>query len=906
VSNILVFVVAGITTGSIYGLIAIGLALTYKTSGVLNFAQGALAIVAVDAYIYLTVNLGYPPYLAAVLSVLVVGAVMGLAFEVLGRLLVRAVPAVSVVATIGVLLAIQGLSSLIGPDLIGGRPHPVLPPLPGATVRIAGVNVGEDQLIIMGVTLVVVLALSGFLKVFRVGLALRAVIDHPDLVGASGRNPIALRRLAWVIGSVFAALSGVLLALSPTFGPDPGGVGSFVIPAFGAAAIGFFTNLPLAYVGGLGIGIVSALLTKYVTAGWLLGLSPSIPLVALLAMLLLTKRRRWVQRRAVNAIAAIARPVTRRASAPLAAVVVVGLAFVPQLAGFNVGVYTTALVYVIIFLSLGLLVRTSAQVSLAQLGFAAIGAATFAHFGSGFGLPWPIDVLGAGLVAALVGVIVALCAIRLSGVFFALATLAFGFLLQQLFYSSRWMFGAFDLKAPRPSFGASDRVFYYLVLAILVGAAALVYAIARTRLGRILAASVDAPRALETHGTNVTVARLIVFGISTFLAGVAGALLASTNSVAEALPFSASTSLTLVAVLFVLPLAEPCYALAAAAAFYLFPVEVSFTNTGAWTSFLFGTLAVIAVVVSVARPPFLTRWVRTGKILATPRSAHELDAGASGGQLSPVPATARPAIRGRGAHGSSHSPRGLDLADITVRFGGLVAVNGVSLAAPTGRITGLIGPNGAGKTTLFDVSSGLINPDHGRVLFHGEDVTRVPTPGRARRGLGRTFQQPQLSASMTAGETVALGCEASLAGRHVHSQVFPRGGDAALVAAAAAEAIDLVGIGGLVDRRTSELSGGDRKLVELARVLAGPSDLFLLDEPSAGLDTFEVERFCGVLRDLVDARGAGILVVEHDLAVVLGICDHVYVMDFGRVIFEGPPAALRESQEVRTAYMGAT
>jgi ABC-type branched-subunit amino acid transport system ATPase component len=465
------------------------------------------------------------------------------------------------------------------------------------------------------------------------------------------------------------------------------------------------------------------------------------------------------------------------------------------------------------------------------------------------------------------------------------------------------MFGAFDLMAPRPSFAESDRAYYYLVLAIVVVSAVLVMAIARTRLGRLLRASVDAPRALETQGTNVTVAKLIVFAVSAFLAGVAGALFASLTTVAEPTAFSATSSLTLVAVLFVLPFAEPWYAFAAAGAFYLFPVEVNFTNTGAWTSFLFGTLAVGAVVITVLRPSF-----ERGRVGARVRSrSPHADRSGPGGPSPSVLAVAglRPPLALNGPGSSATRLAGLDLVDITVRFGGLVAVDGVSLAAPIGRVTGLIGPNGAGKTTLFDVSSGLLAPAGGRVLFHGDDVTAMSTSGRARLGLGRTFQQAQLSASMTVGETVALGCEASLAGRHVHRQVFPRGGDAALVAATAAEALDVVGIAAMVNRRTSELSGGERRLVELARAMAGTSDLFLLDEPSAGLDALEVSRFCQVVREMVQARGVGVLVVEHDLSVVLGICDHVYVMDFGRVIFEGPPKALRESEEVRRAYMGS-
>ena len=247
---------------------------------------------------------------------------------------------------------------------------------------------------------------------------------------------------------------------------------------------------------------------------------------------------------------------------------------------------------------------------------------------------------------------------------------------------------------------------------------------------------------------------------------------------------------------------------------------------------------------------------------------------------------------------------GLEVERLTVRFGGLLAVDNLSFEAPMGRITGLIGPNGAGKTTTFNACSGLNRPSSGRILLHGQDVSRLAPAARARLGLGRSFQVMQLCESLTVFDNVALGRESSQAGARPISQLVASRDDQRVRAAAAAEALELCGITDLADRQAGELSTGQRRLVELARCLAGPFDLLLLDEPSSGLDRDETAQFGDVLQRVVDERGCGILLVEHDMSLVMRVCSYMYVLDFGVLIFDGDATAVAASPIVRAAYLG--
>lgn len=249
---------------------------------------------------------------------------------------------------------------------------------------------------------------------------------------------------------------------------------------------------------------------------------------------------------------------------------------------------------------------------------------------------------------------------------------------------------------------------------------------------------------------------------------------------------------------------------------------------------------------------------------------------------------------------------GLSTQGLTVRYGGLVAADGVTLDAPLGSITGLIGPNGAGKSTTFGACSGLTPTSDGSVHLFGDDVTAASPYDRAGRGLGRTFQRMELFGSLPVRENVALGIEAGMAGKRPLRHLLTSKADRERIETATSAAIERCGLGDLADTIASDLSTGQGRLVELARVVAGGFDMLLLDEPSSGLGKSETERFGQILQELVRDLGSGVLLVEHDMSLVLSICDYIYVLDFGKLIFEGTPDELVRSPVVQAAYLGSS
>lgn len=248
---------------------------------------------------------------------------------------------------------------------------------------------------------------------------------------------------------------------------------------------------------------------------------------------------------------------------------------------------------------------------------------------------------------------------------------------------------------------------------------------------------------------------------------------------------------------------------------------------------------------------------------------------------------------------------GLVIRELTVRFGGLLAVNGIDLEVRVGSLVGLIGPNGAGKTTTFNAITGLERASAGTVELFGRDISKLASPTRAQLGLGRTFQRMELFDSLTVAENVSLGCEGSRAGSNALRQIVGKRGDRDAVSQATQESLEMCGLSELASQQVGVLSTGKRRLVELARVLAGPFRILLLDEPSSGLDDSETERFGEILTSIVQHRGVGILLVEHDMALVNAVCSYVYVLDFGELIFQGTMADVTASDVVRAAYLGS-
>jgi ABC-type branched-subunit amino acid transport system ATPase component/branched-subunit amino acid ABC-type transport system permease component len=912
---LLPFVILGITAGSVYGLTGTGLVLTYKTSGIFNFAQGAVATTGAYAFYILHDDVFHLPAVpTALICVFVVGPVLGLGLEAMARRLADASATMQVVATIGLVLVVQGFFSATFGTL--ARTFPAW--LPQHTVKIGGVFVGEDQMIITGIALAATAALFLFFRQTRLGLAMRGVVDNPELLDLGGTSPAAVRRWAWIIGSSFAVLAGVLLA--PTLNLDATVLTLLVVQAFGAAAIGRFSSLPLTYAGGLVVGIAASIATKYVVTSnaALAGLPASIPFIVLFLVLIFTPRSKLASRRVSRPRPAAVYAAPVRVQLTGAVVLGAVLLAVPYLVNpAQLPYWSDGMTQVILFLSLGLLVRTSGQVSLCQAAFAAIGATTMGHLTAGFGLPWGVALLLAGLAAVPVGAFIAIPAIRLPGVFLALATFGFGVTMQQMGYPLWIMFGSSSLgqAVNRPSFAQGDIAYYYLALAFAIILSLMVMWLVRSRLGRLLRGMADSPVALATHGTSVVVIRVLVFCVSAFLAAVSGALFGGVVHTVTSPDFTAFSSLTLLALLVIVPGREPWYAFGAGFALVVIP---SWISTGAtvsdWLNVLFGVAAVQVALGFAPRNRRLHRLLdriggrRRPPVTASP-SLEPLETPEVATAAAPAPA-AKAAVNGAGT-AASRSGRdhpaagtGLDLAHVTVRFGGHVALNDVSLTAPVGRITGLIGPNGAGKTTLFNVASGLLRPAAGILRLHGADMSALDPAARARRGLGRTFQKMELFDSLTTQENVSLGREAGQAGQRPWRHVTETRRDRHRRSAAAERAMALAGVADLADRPVAALSTGQRRLVELARCLAGQFDVLLLDEPSSGLDGAETERFGEILTRVVAERGVGILLVEHDMALVMNICDYVHVLDFGTKIFEGTTADVSSSDEVRAAYLG--
>lgn len=248
---------------------------------------------------------------------------------------------------------------------------------------------------------------------------------------------------------------------------------------------------------------------------------------------------------------------------------------------------------------------------------------------------------------------------------------------------------------------------------------------------------------------------------------------------------------------------------------------------------------------------------------------------------------------------------GLDVQHLSVAYGGHKAVTDVSLSAPVGRITGLIGPNGAGKTTIFNASSGIVRPLAGTIRLFGTDVTGRSPAARARTGLGRTFQRTELVSSMTVATNVALGAECRIVGSNPLLQVLASSAQRRSIAEATDGALETCGITSLAHQTVGTLSTGQRRLVELARGLAGRFRLLLLDEPSSGLDDEETHRFGEILQFVVTRDEVGILLVEHDVPLVMSVCQHIFVIDFGHLIFHGSPMETQASDLVRKAYLGS-
>ena len=885
--DIVSFVIIGLVAGSVYGLAAVGLVLTYKTSGVFNLGHGALAALAAYSFYVLNVQLELSWPIAAFVTVCVVGPAVGLLLELLARRLQGAALPLQIAGVVGILLVVQAGTLLI----FGAQEVRRVPSfLPKGRIEVGGTLIQYDDVLTFVIAVAATAGLWAFLRWTRTGIAMKAVVQNPELLELVGHSATRVRRWAWILGTVMASLSGVLLA--PIMPLDPVQLTLLVVAAYAAAAIGTFSNLPGTFAGGLVVGVLAALSTRWLTNGILASLPAALPFAILFVVLLFFPKKYLADKTAVRIHPRPTWKAPVRLQAMGGALVVAFLVTVPLFAGIHLVDWTVAVAMILVFGSLSLLVHTSGQVSLAQIGFMAIGAATFSHLLHGTGMSWPAALLLAGAVAVPIGAVLAVPAIRLGGLYLAIATFGFGIFLQQMFYTQDFMFGAASsgLEVRRPDTMivdfASDAGYYYLVLAIAVVSVAVVFTLECGRLGRLLTYIKQSPRAAEANGVPAAVTRVLIFCITAFLAAIGGALAASAQQSISADSYAPIISLTVFVIIVLNGPAVPWNAVLAAAAYTLIPSYFPSTEVGTYLQLLFGISAIVLVMLPPAQLPvrvtsLVDRWFRRDD-------------------------RTEPALRTEPVDVEPIEPVVLEVSKVGVTFGGVKALDGADIVCTPGRVTGLIGPNGAGKSTLFNAVTGLVATSGGSVSLGGADLRGKSPSARARAGIGRTFQTVELFESMTVRDNVSVGAEGRTVRLDPITHLRSSKAERDRIRSATESALAACGLEDVADQHVMNLPTGTRRLVEVARCLAGGHTILLLDEPSAGLDHNESARLGELIRRVVDERGIGVILVEHDVSLVLGVSDDVYVLEFGRVIFSGSAADARRSSVVQAAYLGTT
>ena len=575
---------------------------------------------------------------------------------------------------------------------------------------------------------------------------------------------------------------------------------------------------------------------------------------------------------------------------------------VPVLANpYVVYVVTIALVYVILAVGLNLLLGCAGQFAFANAALFGIGAYATGLLELRLGLPFWLALPAGAAFTALIGLLVALPALRLSGLYLALATMAFAQFTQwTLLNWEAVTFGAGGVKLPPAPFAGgpvpSATAMYYVTLAVTAGLVAMADGVVRSRVGRAFVAIRDSEVAAEALGIDLARYKTLAFALSAFYAGVAGGLYARALGFVAPEGFDLFQMVVQFSMVVVGGLGSVWGAVLGAGV--LVGLQEALRAFKGAQEIAFGLLLMTTIVFL---PEGLVSVLR-GRVAGWDEPLRRPDRPGADAAPAHVAGAGRPAQRG----GHAAAGAGLVVRDLQIAFGGVRALDGVSFEVERGEIRGVIGPNGAGKTTLLNVISGFHRPARGAVLLEGVSLTGLRASAVAARGLARTFQTTQLFRGMTVLENVMTGLHLELAAG-VLSASLGRPAVAeeeARAAARARRALAFVGMEGFADRRATALSFGQQRLVEVARALVREPRAILLDEPAVGLSLARVAEFDALLRRIRDERGVTIVMIEHVIRLVMDVSDRVTVLDYGRKLAEGTPEEIRRDPAVIAAYLG--
>jgi ABC-type branched-subunit amino acid transport system ATPase component/branched-subunit amino acid ABC-type transport system permease component len=903
VTEHIVFLILGLGSGAVYAALSTALVVTYRSSGVINFSTGAIALYVAYTYAYLrqgrllvpipgldpTIVLGSGAPLtksSAIALSLLIAAVLGLIlYGLVFRPLRNASPVAKAVASIGLMLLIQALLAA----RVGTNPVVVDPILPSDVWARGDLRIPMDRAWFALTVVAIGVVLGLLIRYTRFGLATRAVAETERGAVVAGLSPDRIAAMNWALSTMVAGISGILIA--PIVAPVPISYTLFIVPALAAAMMGGFAKLGPAIAGGLAIGMVQSELTNLqTTVDWLPSSGWDKLVLLILILVLLVARGGRIPRRGAVAPRSLGRaPLPRNLPAGATLGIGVALILLFTTSGSLQSAVTVSLVLGILCLSQVVVTGYAGQISLAQLVLAGASAFLLARMSTDWGIPFPVAPLLSALAAAGIGVLLGLPALRLRGLPVAIVTLALAVTLESLWFQNPEGNGGStgDGIEPPSLFGVDlDRAdhpvaFGLMCLVVLAVVALGVALLRRSRLGASMLAVRANERSAAAAGIEVARVKIWSFAIGAFIAGIAGSLMGyQQNDIAQSATYTTIAGIGIFATVYLVGVTSVAGGVMAGVAA---PGGVLFVALDRWLTLdqWFAVISGLLLVMSVIRYPqgaigpaheWIRRW-RDRRSAALPDS---LDADAPDMEDQPTrePGEVLLAVSGVG-----------------VRYGGVVALEDVSFEVRDGEILGLIGPNGAGKTTLLDAVSGFTKAT-GSVSLDGRSLEGVAPHVRTRLGLGRTFQGIELYEDLTVAENVAVGTTASQHRGDTDQDSLER-------------MFTVLGLTEVAHRPVAELSQGRRQLVSVARTLAGRPRVVLLDEPAAGLDTSESAWLAQRLRAVRDA-GTTVVLVDHDMGLVLDVCDRIIVLDLGGVIAVGTPREIQSNPDVIRAYLGGT
>jgi ABC-type branched-subunit amino acid transport system ATPase component/ABC-type branched-subunit amino acid transport system permease subunit len=903
--------VLGLIDGILIGLLAVGLVLVYKSNRFLNLAHAQLGVLSVQLLGKLVLDWGWNWWAAFAVCV-PVGMALG---AVVDRFLVRPLRERSG-STVTLLLVTLGVSQLLlvftyipsfGPSpkklFTASYPQPF-----HSHLTVGGVVLTGADLLIVILVPVLVAALGLFLRYSMLGKTMRAAASNAAEARLCGVSIRRVSIITWAIAGGVSAIAGILQA--PTQGAfDAAALGPhLLLLSLGAAALGAFVSLPVALAGGVLIGVVQQLVLGATSnAG-----SGEVAVFALVIAIVLLRGPAIGRVFSAGGAVAEDRPPLRIPDVLRGSPVVRYYRRLSVLAGLGLALLLPVvpvfrsegdrfklaliLIYGLIAVSLTVAIGWAGQVSLGQFALVGVGAYPAARLlERGWSLPFVV--LIAGLIAAAFMVVIGLPALRVPGLTLAVTTLGLAVVAPDWLFQKRW-FGStgstgLDINVPALARGvgrpSGQLAVYYFCLAVLVLACGAMWSLRRSTPGRLIVAVRDNESAAATFGVTPATVKLAALVISGFLAGAAGVLWADAWRSLHATQFTPDLSISVLALPVIGGVGSLAGAIVAAAAlegfvFYVSPHLGSVFptgNAGVASVLLLGGLGLVLV---------LHRYPQGAAGSVQAWWQRRLDAMAVKA-ASTTPAESAPALLVQGAH---------------FAFGGVKVLDGTTIDIQPGEIVGLIGPNGAGKTTLLNVVSGRLQAGSGRVLVAGADVSDLSPEMRAACGMARSFQDAHLFPGLTVLETVQV----ALANR------FRVGTVASMVAAPwvrASEAdsrreadavIERFGLSPWRDVLVSELSTGTRRICDLAAQVATRPKLLLVDEPTAGVAQREAEAFGPLLRRIRAELDCAVLIVEHDMPLLMGLCDRIYAMELGQVIACGTPDEIMSHPGVIASYLG--